>query len=668
MNRHRGKITVALLFIADLVCLNLITRGAICVRYDTPLLLYLPPSCLWSSRLVLVGSIYLALFPALILSGAYRAPRRWQANEALSVALKTVILAFPISTVLLFASRFGVPRGALVTIPSRLATALIWGGLLLGLTCVRLMAGRVQLALYRRGLCVRRSIIVGDEAQAAQLTRRIELHPWLGEHVIGRVGHEPGPHWLGKPENLTDLVAAHDVDVIWLAPQLDCLPQLLFESNQLTWRALPQDRARLTKTLLPQLSFEKIELFHQRLQHHIALPTLRIAMLGSRGVPANYSGVEKYVQEVGGYLAQQGAHVAVYCHAKYVSQRGNYRGMELRFVPTINSKHLETIIHTLLATLHALLQGEEIFHYQAIGPATLAWLPRLFGRKVVVTVQGLDWDRAKWGWAARCYLKLGEWATCHLPHSTIVVSQTLAQHYAQQHGKKTVYIPNGSESPVRRPARLIKALGLREDGYILFVGRLSPEKGCHTLIQAFAQVQTDKHLVLAGRATYDDHYQNRLFAEADGLDNVLFTGFVRGAVLQELYSNAYLVVLPSEIEGLSISLLEALSYGNCLLVSNVPENLEAVSGIGYSFQTGDSTDLARHLQELVDQPDQVESARALSMASNHMNWDTVAQATHRLLLSVYSENRPLSAGAGVNPDCVGGSCPSAERSTRRRAR
>lgn len=636
MKRHRDKITVVLLFLADLTCLGLVVGGAIYLRYNAPLLPYPRTPSLWSAHLALVGCITLTLFPALALSGAYRAPRRWQANEALPVAFKTIVLALPTSTALLFALRFGVPRATLVQTPSRLATALIWSGLLAGLTCVRLLAGRVQLALYRRGWGVRQGVILGDDPQAAQLARRIQRHPWLGEHVVGRVGHEPGPHWLGQPANLAAVVAAHDVDVIWLAPGLDRLPPLLFEPNQLTWRVLPQDWARLCETFLPRLDFEQIELFHQRLQHHLALPTLRVAMLGSRGVPANYSGVEKYVEEVGSCLAQRGAHVAVYCHAKYVPQRGHYRGMELRFVPTINTKHLETVVHTLLATLHALLQGEEIFHYQAIGPATLAWLPRLLGRKVVVTVQGLDWDRAKWGPVARCYLKFGEWATCHSPHATIVVSQTLAQHYAQQHGKKTVHIPNGFEPPVRQPARLIKELGLHKDGYVLFVGRLSPEKGCHTLVQAFAQVQTDKRLVLAGRANYDDHYQDRLRAKAAGLDNVLFTGFVRGAMLQELYSNAYLVVLPSEIEGLSISLLEALSYGNCLLVSNVPENLEAVGGAGHSFQTGDSTDLARHIQELVDQPEQVESARARvrARAANSMNWEAVAQETHKLLLSI----------------------------------
>ena len=644
MNRHRDKIAAILLLLADLLCLILVAEGTIYIRYNAPLFPYPRTPSLWSSHLVLVGGIFLTLFPALILNGAYRAPRRWQANEALPVVLKAILLAFPISTALLFALRFGVPRSALVPTPSRLITGLIWIGLLASLTGVRLLAGRVQLALYRRGILMRRCIIVGDDPQATRLAQRIEHHPWLGEHIVGRAGHEPSPDWLGTPENLAGIVERHRVDVVWLAPPTDLrdhsLPPLLFEPKGSTviWRALPQDWARFTETILPQLNFEQIELFHERLEHYLTLPTLRIAILGSRGVPANYSGIEKYIEEMGSRLCQEGAHIAVYCHIKYVSKQENHRGIELRFVPTIPTKHLETIIHTFLATLHALLQEEEIFHYQALGPTTLAWLPRLFGRKVVATVHGVDWERAKWGWVAQRYLKFGEWTTCHFPHATAVVSQTLVRYYAERHGKKTVYIPNGFEPPVRRPPHLIKETGLSENNYILFVGRLSPEKGCHTLIQAFAQTQSDKHLVLAGRASYDDVYYQRLLAEADGLDTVHFPGFVQGAVLQELYSNAYLVVLPSELEGLSISLLEALSYGNCLLVSDVPENLEVVRDAGYSFQNGNRDALVQQMQWLLDQPDQVQAmrARAQIRAAGLMDWQQVAKATQKLYRSLYN--------------------------------
>ncbi|MBN2305456.1 MAG: glycosyltransferase family 4 protein [Anaerolineae bacterium] len=357
----------------------------------------------------------------------------------------------------------------------------------------------------------------------------------------------------------------------------------------------------------------------------------RIVMIGSRGVPANYGGVETYVEEVGSYLAAHGFQVAVYCHPKYVTQRGTYRGMELRFVPTIPTKHLETIVHTILSTIHALWNGADIFHYHALGPTTLAWLPRLFGRKVIATVQGLDWQRAKWGRFARWYLKLGEWATCHFPHVTIVVSRKLQTYYAQRHRKPTVYIPNGHQPPQLKSPEQMLALGLTPDDYILFVGRLTPEKGCHTLLQAFARVRTDKTLVLAGQPNHDAAYYQELQRLATGPHRVYFAGFVQGDLLRELYSNAYLVVHPSEIEGLSVSLLEARSYGNCLLVSDILENLEVLDGHGYQFRVGNVTDLTERLQWLSDHPEAVQADRAKARQITQTDWDGVGQAT----LSVY---------------------------------
>jgi glycosyltransferase involved in cell wall biosynthesis len=394
---------------------------------------------------------------------------------------------------------------------------------------------------------------------------------------------------------------------------------------------LPEHFTRFTAACLEKLTESQRELLYRRLHHDIDLPVLRVAMLGSRGVPASYGGVERYVEEVGAHLAAAGARVAVYCHTKYVSARGKHRGMNLRFVPTIRSKHLETITHTFLATLHALLCEEEIIHYQALGPSTLAWLPRLVGRKVVVTVQGLDWKRRKWGGLARRFLKIGEWSSAHFPHATIVVSHVLTDYYLQRHGKRTAYIPNGFSPPAVQSPNLIETLGLGQDDYILFVGRLVPEKGCHTLLHAFANVQTDKQLVIAGSATYEDQYRQELDEVARGVRGVQFVGFAQGDLLQELYSNAYLVVHPSETEGLSISLLEALSYGNCVLVSDTPENLEAIRDAGYRFQSGDSTDLARQMQRLLDQADLVQEMRArvrthLAM----MDWRAVAEATREL--------------------------------------
>jgi glycosyltransferase involved in cell wall biosynthesis len=642
MRRDRDRIAAILLFVADLVLLSVIAWATVYVRFFGYLLRYASGRAVWNSIVGFLSLTYLTVFPALALTGAYRLPRRWRANESLPVVARALLLALPATTALQFALRLGVARSGFVITPSRFVAFSVWAGAFLGLTGLRLLAGRLQLAFYRRGIGVRRVVIVGDGAEAAQVADRLEQSPWLGERVLGRVGDHPGPDWLGSPKELADVVQHHDIDVVWLAPPPDAgtdlsLPSFLFEPHggRLIWRMLPEHFERFSASGLAELSEGQRDLFYLRLRHDVALPVLRVAMLGSRGVPANYGGVERYVEEVGAHLAAAGAQVAVYCHAKYVSARGEYRGLQLRFVPAIRSKHLETISHTFLATLHTLLHEEEIIHYQALGPSTLAWLPRLLGRKVVVTVQGLDWQRAKWGRVARLYLKFGEWTAVHVPHATIVVSEILADYYAGRHGRRPVYIPNGFELPTPQPPNLIRKLGLDKDSYILFVGRLVPEKGCHTLLRAFTNVRTDKQLIIAGRAVYEDRYRQQLDEEARGVSGVRFLGFVQGSLLQELYSNAYLVVHPSETEGLSISLLEALSYGNCVLVSNAPENLEAIRDAGHHFQAGDSADLARELQRLLDQVDQVEMMRTrVRTQLSIVDWGTVADATRKLYESL----------------------------------
>lgn len=380
---------------------------------------------------------------------------------------------------------------------------------------------------------------------------------------------------------------------------------------------------------------QRVRGWYQRRDRAGLSPQLSVAMLGSRGVPANYSGVEKYAEEVGAFLVKRNVAVTVYCHAKYVSQRGDHRGMSLVFMPTIKTKHLETIVHTFLSTCHALWQGTECFHYLAIGPATVAWLPRLFGRKVVTTVQGLDWDRAKWGQVARWYLKLGEWATITFSHQVVVVSKTLHRHFQQKYQRYTCHIPNGYQPPIQREASLIKNIGLEADRYFLFVGRLSPEKGCHTLIEAFKRLNTAHHLVLAGKPNFAQSYHRTLQNAAQGSPHIHFAGFVQGALLQELYTNAYVVVLPSEREGLSVSLLEALSYHNCLLVSDIPENVEVLPA-GYTFQVGNVTDLSKQLQRLVDYPEQVVAARKqLAHSTTQLaTWPQVGAATHEIYNAV----------------------------------
>lgn len=633
--RYRTQIFAAGLFLADSLLLASVSAAAIALRYYSPFFT-LTDRAPWISILPFLGATALVMFPALWINGAYRLPRRWSLNEAAPLSIRTLLLLVPITVTLLFALRVGAAARNLVITPSRFVAGFVWAGLLVGILLLRLLAGRLLRNLYEHGHAQRRVVVVGDAQASARLANRILQNPWLGERVRWHVDHLSELDPAGWQRRLSQNLQAGSIETVWLvppreAPASEWLPPSLIAKDRarVQWRMLPEDFERFNAHALPSLSQAQRERVYQRLQHELALPLVRVAFIGSRGAPASYGGVETYVEEVGSHLVEIGAQVAVYCHTRYVSARGLHRGMELRFVPTLPSKHFETIIHTLLSTLHALLCEEEILHYQALGPSTLAWLPRLVGRKAAVTVQGLDWQRSKWGRLARAYLRLGEWTSAHFPHLTILVSQTLAQHYHQRYHKSYTVIPNGFTPPRHRPAMRIKnELGLQERSYLLFVGRLVPEKGCHSLLHAFKQVNTDMQLVLAGQANHEGQYQARLEELAGDMHNVRLIGFVQGEILQELYSNAYLVVHPSEVEGLSISLLEALSYGNCLLVSNTPENLEASNHTAFSFQLGDPHDLAHKLQWLLDHPEQVGEMRArIRSFFNQANWRHVAEAT-----------------------------------------
>jgi glycosyltransferase involved in cell wall biosynthesis len=599
------------------------------------------------------GGLLLAWVTALLLgaplawAGAYGAPRAWGPSDAVPVVLRAGLVGIPLASAKLLALQaLGLAAGG-----PRLGVALAaWGALLAGVLAARLALGRLQVALVRRGLGARRAVIVGAAEDAARVAARLARHPWLGERVVGRAG--PGPGALGGAADLAAIVARHAVASVWLAPPASPadgpgLPAWLHapDGGQVIWRILPEDWPRLGPDLA-RLGPDARARVDRRLRRDLELPTFRVAMVGSRGVPASYSGVERYVEEVGSHLAACGARVAVYCHARYVSARGTHRGLALRFVPAIRSRHLETLSHTVLATLDVLLRPDEIVHYHALGPSTLAWLPRLAGRRVVATVQGLDWQRAKWGRAARAYLKLGEWATARLPHATIVVSRTLAEHYRARWGCTPVYIPNGFHRPVSRPPRLIKELGLDRDGYLLFVGRLVPEKEVHTLLAAYRRTGTELPLVIAGGASYEDAYRRRLEDEARGLPGVRFVGFVTGELLDELYTSAYVVVHPSQMEGLSVALLEALSHSNCVVVSDVPENREAIGEAGYTFRVGDADDLARVLGRLLDRPAEVEAmrARARAAAARLADWEAVAVQTQRVYAALVAPPGRTASG------------------------
>jgi glycosyltransferase involved in cell wall biosynthesis len=385
---------------------------------------------------------------------------------------------------------------------------------------------------------------------------------------------------------------------------------------------------------------------------------LRVAFIGGRGVVSKYSGIESYYEEVGRLLAEKGHEVTVYCRNYFTPDLAEHNGMKLVRLPTVRSKHLETVIHTLLSTAHALTRRYDLVHYHALGPALFSFIPRLLGMKTAVTVQGLDWQRRKWGRLASWVLRLGEKASVRLPNGTMVVSRALQQRYRAVHKKETLYVPNGGVLRDRREPRKILEWGLEPGRYILFLGRFSPEKGCHFLVEAFEQIETDVKLVMAGASSYCDAYSRGLREHAS--DRIRMLDWVSGETLDELLTNAMIFVLPSDLEGLSLALLDAMGAGLCVLTSDVPENREVVDGAGFTFQRGSSADLADRLEFLISNPAIREAAgrTARKRIEQEYQWQKITDDIERAYAKILgrelvpSESKKPNARAESTRDIV----------------
>jgi len=383
---------------------------------------------------------------------------------------------------------------------------------------------------------------------------------------------------------------------------------------------------------------------------------MRIAFIGGRGVGSAYSGIERYYEEIGSRLAARGHRVVAYARVPVAPDVASFRGVEVPRIPTLRMKHLETMVHSILATLDVCFRRVDLVQYHALGSSPLAWIPRLAGKKTIVSVRGLDWQSTKWGALARWYLRFCEITSVRCPNATAVVSRTLARHFADEHGVTVRYIPNGVERPALRPPAKIKAFGLGERDYFLYAGRLSPEKGLEALIEAHRLAGVSPRLVIAGGTSYSDRYIEKLKALAG--PEVIFTGFQTGETLEELYSNALAFVLPSHMEGLSVALLEALSYGLPVITSDIPENRELVDACGgYVFPIDDVSVLAPLLARLAGD---LEAARRLGdqcreKVRAQFGWDGVAEATERFYLEVLDRPgrqpaaTPAESAAGTRP-------------------
>lgn len=370
----------------------------------------------------------------------------------------------------------------------------------------------------------------------------------------------------------------------------------------------------------------------------------RIAFIGTRGIPASYSGFETFVEHLGAGLVDHGHDVTVYCRRHHFEEwPASYRGMRLVHMPGIATKHLDTITHTALSSFHALTQGYDIVVMCISGNSPLALVARAGGARVVLNVDGSDWRRRKWSRFARTYIRFSEWLATRLPNATVTDSTVMQRYYRDRFGVDTDCIAYGAEVPAPVHTGMLERLGLEPRGYLLLVGRLVPENCAHHLVDAYERLRPGLRCVVVGDAPYAADYIADLKRRGP---HVTFPGYVFGDGYRELMHNAYAVVLASEVGGTHPVLVEAMAAGNCVVVNDTPANVEVIGDAGIPYDGRRGTDaLAEALQMLIADPDLVEDlrVRAKERAAAHYSWDAVVRQ-YEALFARLGGGTPVETG------------------------
>jgi glycosyltransferase involved in cell wall biosynthesis len=349
---------------------------------------------------------------------------------------------------------------------------------------------------------------------------------------------------------------------------------------------------------------------------------MHVVMMGCRGIPATYGGVEKVVEELSVRLVRQGHKVTVLCRSHYTPKIRTHEGVHIVRLPTIPQKHLEMIVHTLLSALYMSFKSCDLVHVHSVDPCVVVPFLRLF-HPVVATSHGQAYRRDKWGRLFRSFSRLAERIFITSPSRCTAVSRTLTAYYAQRYGRTAEYVPNGVAPGQPAGPEDLEPFGLEKDGYILFVGRLLETKGPGLLIEAYRKARPDLKLVIAGGSSHTDTYEKMLRKEAG--DDIRFVGYQYGQRLRALYSNCRLFVFPSYIEGLPLVLLEALSFGRPVIFSDIPENMEIADGLGIPFRCGSTDDLAEKIRYALSHAGEMEGLQKAVAArlSGEYDWDRV---------------------------------------------
>ena len=367
--------------------------------------------------------------------------------------------------------------------------------------------------------------------------------------------------------------------------------------------------------------------------------------MGTRGIPASYSGFETCVEQLGQRLVDRGHDVSVYCRSHHIDyNKQYYKGMRLIKHGTVQNKYLDTIVHSFISSVHALTQHYDIALYFIAGNSPVTWIPRIVGTKTILNVDGLDWKREKWPTLAKKYIQFAEYLATKLPSIYLTDNIVVQEYYQQQFKNKPPNINYGSEVEKVPPGETLEKYGLEPNKYVLYVGRLVPENCAHHLIDAFKKLDTDMKCVIVGDATYAQPYIDQLKESAKGDPRVVFTGYVFGKGYLELGSNALVFVETSGVGGTHPALTEAMGFGNCVIVHNTPENLETIGNAGLQYDGSAGADsLHEVLSRLIINKEIINAykKRAFDRATSHYSWDAVTDEYERLFYYMLKDPLPV---------------------------
>ncbi len=363
--------------------------------------------------------------------------------------------------------------------------------------------------------------------------------------------------------------------------------------------------------------------------------SLRIAIMGFRGIPACYGGFETFIEELAPRLLKKGHSITVYGRSNIIDYKKKYyKGIRIVLLPTISHKYFDTVFHTFLCILHSFFRKYDVIFIVNAANSIFSILPRLAGKKVVVNVDGIERRRKKWGRAGKLWYYFGEFFSVIFPTVIVSDAKVIQEYYRKKYKKNSFMIPYGADHDKLSSKKILKKLGIEENKYFLYVSRLEPENNAHIVIKAFEQVSTENKLIIVGGAPYADKYIKQLKKTHD--PRIIFTGFIYGKGYQELQSHAYCYVHATEVGGTHPALIEAMGFGNCVLVNGTPENIEVLEGTGLIYKKNDIEDLKEKMQYLVDNPHIIEQFRkkAMGRIEKSYSWDVITNKYDKLFLSL----------------------------------